>query len=396
MFAIFKYGIFFTIFYFCFLIRSVYAEDGILQFKSGFEGGTHITGEPSITSSKDGWIEGIDSSVPTALGDWSKLKNNGDEYLDWLVQAAGWFQGGRMEIVQDPAGFSNKVLRLHNTNVVGGVSRSSWELRQAVYWNNDGKPNRFDKQFYRFKIYIPSDITTVASYSRWSPWYMIWESHAWAEEYFSDGEKTRYAIYLRKRPNSNHWYFSVQKSRPTGCGGYNGPLDSDSCELYWDNQGVGQIIPVPFDQWFTFELFFKYSETGGEWYVAITRNGEQREVVAHFQGQTKYDQKLHDQMMFKMYHNQIYTQELGETNQYYDDFEIWSDYPPGYFSGASSTPISPKLGDSTGDGIVDGADYIIWLNHYGQNVEGVENGNFDGLNGVDGADYIVWLNNYGN
>lgn len=59
------------------------------------------------------------------------------------------------------------------------------------------------------------------------------------------------------------------------------------------------------------------------------------------------------------------------------------------------TPTAaPQPGDATGDGVVDGLDYIVWLNHYGESVSGYSNGDFDNSGIVDGIDYVVWLNNY--
>jgi hypothetical protein len=60
----------------------------------------------------------------------------------------------------------------------------------------------------------------------------------------------------------------------------------------------------------------------------------------------------------------------------------------------TSTPL-PKPGDANKDQIVDGRDYVIWLNHYGQNLLGAINGDINNDNTVDGRDYVVWLNNYG-
>jgi outer membrane protein assembly factor BamB len=56
---------------------------------------------------------------------------------------------------------------------------------------------------------------------------------------------------------------------------------------------------------------------------------------------------------------------------------------------------TPKPGDANSDGHVDGIDYVIWLNHYGQNVSGPGVGDFNSNDVVDGVDYVTWLNNYG-
>jgi hypothetical protein len=60
----------------------------------------------------------------------------------------------------------------------------------------------------------------------------------------------------------------------------------------------------------------------------------------------------------------------------------------------SSSP-NPSAGDANGDGRVDGLDYMIWLNHYGQaNAVGPTQGDFNLDSKVDGIDYVIWLNNY--
>ncbi len=53
------------------------------------------------------------------------------------------------------------------------------------------------------------------------------------------------------------------------------------------------------------------------------------------------------------------------------------------------------IGDANNDGRVDGKDYIVWLNHFGQNASGPSNGDFDNNGTVNENDYIAWQNNYG-
>jgi hypothetical protein len=53
-------------------------------------------------------------------------------------------------------------------------------------------------------------------------------------------------------------------------------------------------------------------------------------------------------------------------------------------------------GDANGDGLVNGADYSIWVSHYGQTVScGASCGDFTGDGQVNGSDYFLWLSNYG-
>ena len=56
---------------------------------------------------------------------------------------------------------------------------------------------------------------------------------------------------------------------------------------------------------------------------------------------------------------------------------------------------SAKPGDANNNGIVDGVDYVIWLNHYKQTLTGGPSvGDFNTSGTVDGVDYVLWLNNY--
>lgn len=60
----------------------------------------------------------------------------------------------------------------------------------------------------------------------------------------------------------------------------------------------------------------------------------------------------------------------------------------------SPTP-SPVPGDANGDRLVDGKDYVKWLNNYQRTTSfGASEGDFDNNGTVDGRDYVIWVNNY--
>ena len=69
--------------------------------------------------------------------------------------------------------------------------------------------------------------------------------------------------------------------------------------------------------------------------------------------------------------------------------------PPASTPTKTPTPATSKPGDANGDGQVNGADYLIWISHYGQSVSGPANGDFNNDSAVNGQDYIIWLANYG-
>ena len=273
----------------------------VLQFGSGFEPNTYILEDK---------IKGVDTNGPSGANNWDNLS----DYLPWVLMGDGYFEGGSMEISTDPFDSTNHVLHLHTFQNDGDHARSQWSLEQVHNWYIEGESNLFEQQYYRFRMLIPDRISQLYSYEERSGWYMIWESHTW------EFENTRHGIYIAKLPNSNKWNFLVVQRYPGSMG-----------EILYENEHYQDVV-VPMGEWFTFEIFFKYHETDGEFYASIKRDGQPKQTIADFKGQTKFGTKLHDQMMFKLYHDGDYINRtsalsLDGIHQYYDDFEIWSDYP---------------------------------------------------------------------
>ena len=53
------------------------------------------------------------------------------------------------------------------------------------------------------------------------------------------------------------------------------------------------------------------------------------------------------------------------------------------------------VGDGNGDGAVDGLDYILWADHFGQTGRPYWEGDYDQNGVVDGLDYILWADGFG-
>jgi len=56
--------------------------------------------------------------------------------------------------------------------------------------------------------------------------------------------------------------------------------------------------------------------------------------------------------------------------------------------------VAVKAGDANGDGLVNIADYAIWLTNYNKNLSGPTYGDFNSNGKVDGIDFVIWLKNY--
>ena len=73
----------------------------------------------------------------------------------------------------------------------------------------------------------------------------------------------------------------------------------------------------------------------------------------------------------------------------------YSQVGPSLFPSPTPTLV-PVQGDANADRVVDGIDYVIWLNHYDTTTSnGSSDADFNSDGTVDGIDYVIWLNNYG-
>ncbi len=284
-------------------------KGGTLLFKSGFEDGVSIKGTA---------IVGLDQSSPAGMNNWDRLS----EYLPWVKATHAYLEGGSIQISPDPQNPGNKVLHFHNTGLSREKTRSrtQWSLLQEASWDDPGGPNKFDQQFYRYRMFIPLEIKAAIPLDQESPWFGIFESHSWISD------ETRHVIRISKNRNGPWYFFARQEQAPAD------KKVRQSMKIVPTYQNTEyQNVEVPFGEWFTLDIFFKYHESQGRFFAAITREGRPRQTIADFKGATRKGTKLHDQMIFKMYHSADWLTLLpGGTHVYYDNLEIWSDFPAGY------------------------------------------------------------------
>jgi hypothetical protein len=116
--------------------------------------------------------------------------------------------------------------------------------------------------------------------------------------------------------------------------------DAESRDLYWVATGeqvqpVRQIewqarnasVDVPLGEWFLVEAYYKRHPTDGRVFLAV--DGE---VVFDVTARTQHrddPQPLNFWSVFKLYHDPSWWA-AGPTEQWYDDLEIWTSFPPDY------------------------------------------------------------------
>ncbi len=142
-----------------------------------------------------------------------------------------------------------------------------------------------------------------------------------------------------------------------------------------------------------FELGFAVEEPG---FYRFNGNWEVDEETT-----TTVDVRLVDVLEPERVFDELVVLEIGREYQVVATISGTTDGAPvsGSYEIDLSGPIfipPPLPGDATGDGVVDGADYLVWRENLGRN-DGVmyTDGDFD-MNGVvDGFDYLFWQERYG-
>jgi hypothetical protein len=134
----------------------------------------------------------------------------------------------------------------------------------------------------------------------------------------------RININIRKDTNSSDFYWQIIGQHPQPC---------RVTEWKYDNHD----IEVPFGKWFLVEAYMKQHKSDGRVFFAV--NGEVVLDTKHiqpdgFEGRTQHKDNpmpLRFWSIFKIYHDTDWY-EQGPTNQWYDDVELWSSFPPGHYA----------------------------------------------------------------
>ncbi|WP_139249662.1 hypothetical protein [Mariniphaga anaerophila] len=298
---------------------------GVLLFKSGFENGVTI-------SSDMNYIHGADEHYKwEATPSWIRASNfvylvNDTEHLRDFMESA---------IISAPGPNGKK------TNVLCMANKADDPMHQATSRNEysffcKSPPDDYKEGYVRYWMKLPDDLDKRIPFEKESSWYVIME---WKEPNSgnrlskeecrdccnaSQGGTNNYRINinLRKDKNSDKLHWDIRAEHPQPC-------------RVEEWTYASKNVKVSLGEWFLVEAYMKKDVIDGRLYFAV--DGEvvlDTDIVrpVGFEGRTVHPDNplpLHFWSPLKNYHNMEWNAK-GEIIHLYDDFEMWSSFPPGH------------------------------------------------------------------
>jgi hypothetical protein len=268
------------------------------------------------------------------------ITGQGDDGYDWVSDLAAnshiynWWLGAPVfqntqgdtpgdqviaESVADPDAADNTVLHYQHNDA------SSGRLSAALVFRSGTGSSAFTQGYSRYRMRIENaDYWTTIDNGM--DWYVLQE---WFGHYpGTSTQSARVSFTIIKDGWSAGsplvWQLAAQNAGPW----------SD----IWRRKNSG--VPIPIGEWFTLETFIKAGDasTGRVW-IAITRDGESRQVLFDESGYTYRSDDtapaIDDWAFFKCYVAPDHAREAARAGRpyshYYDDIEFWTN-PPSYVS----------------------------------------------------------------
>jgi hypothetical protein len=300
-------------------------SEGVLLLKSGFEAGVSISDDMTRIVGSD--VAGFDWG---AINGWensrfvyivSSGKNPKDFMESYIEQAIG------------PHGNETMVLCLKNKADDPDHSATS---RNEFSFFSDPPPNDFREGYVRYWMKLQGGLDQMFTYAEQSPWYMIME---WKEPNsgvsLSEEEcrqccnaprggtnNYRINVHIEKVKNSSEFRYVINGEHPQPC---------RVKEWTYTNNDAA----VPFGKWFLVEAYLKKHPTDGRVYFAMDGQVILDTNITRpegFTGRTEHKDNpmpLRFWSPMKNYHSMAWNKN-GPISQWYDDFELWSGFPPGH------------------------------------------------------------------
>ena len=297
---------------------------GQLLLKSGFESSVHITEDMSDITGLD-TVSGFDWDDTPAWIESSRftyLVNRDSRLTDYVASF--------IETAIGPHGNRTHVLCLLNR--ADDPDHRSTSRNEYSFFGRK-PPNEYREGYVKYWMKLQENLEDILPRDEESPWYMIME---WKEP--SSGIK-----YSRETCRE-------RGERPGGSNNYRINIglrwEEDTSKLRWYITGehpqpcrrtewtyLNPEVEVPLGKWFLVEAYMKKDAIDGRVYFAV--DGEvvldtNRVRPKGFTGRTQHADnplELGFWSPMKNYHHMDWNKQ-GAVSQWYDDFELWTGFPP--------------------------------------------------------------------
>lgn len=299
---------------------------GQLLLKSGFESSVQITKDMSDITGLD-TVSGFDWDDTPA---W--IESSHFTYLVHRDKKLTDYMASFIETANGPQENQTHILCIQNR--ADDPDRESTSRNEYSFFGRK-PPNEYKEGYVKYWMKLQGNLEGLVPRDKQSPWYMIME---W------------------KEPNSGIKYSSVacreRGEGPAGSNNYriniNIRREKDALKFCWYITGehpqpcrkkewayLNPKVEVPLGEWFLVEAYMKKDAVNGRVYFAV--NGDSvldtdRVRPKGFTGRTEHANnplELRFWSPMKNYHHMDWNKQ-GPVSQWYDDFELWSGFPPGH------------------------------------------------------------------
>lgn len=241
-----------------------------------------------------------------------------------------------IETMAGPHGNQTKVLRMENKMTAPNQTSVS---RNEFSFFMKAPPQEYREGYVKYWMKLQANLASLLPNDKTTPWYMIME---WKEPDSKIKQSDAACKECGEGPaGSNNYRINIGLLREAG-----------AAQLRWYVTGerpqpcrksewtyLNPNAEVPLGKWFLVEAYLKKHATDGRVYFAIDGQvilDTKTTRPAGFTGRTQHAEHplpLDFWSPLKNYHGMPWNAH-GPVSQWYDDFELWSGFPPGHPAGA--------------------------------------------------------------
>lgn len=308
------------------LCGGVAGGQGQLLLKSGFEGDVRIT-------EGMGDIVGVDRD---SSFDWEAtpawIDSSRFVYLVGKGKPVTDFMASSIEMATGPFGNETHVLRMENR--ADDYEHTSTSRNEYSFFVKQ-VPDDYRQGYVRYWMKLQENLGELVPKDETSPWYMVME---WKEPNSGLIKSAEDCRRLGEGPGgSNNYRINVHIGREANAEEFRWHLTGQHPQPCRKTEWryVNPDVAVPLGRWFLVEGYMKKHATAGRVYLAVDGRVVLDTNVTQpegFVGRTEHADNplpLRFWSPIKNYHSMAWNH-AGPISQWYDEFELWSDFPPGH------------------------------------------------------------------